>query len=382
MARKITYEDLLRTGPGTLAGGYLRMFWHPIEKAESLPRGRALPVRLLNEQFTLYRGESERPYLVEFRCAHRGTQLSVGRVEGECIRCFFHGWKYDGSGQCVEQPAEREPFAEKVKIRSYPCKEYLGLIFVYLGEGEAPPLPRYSAFEEPEVMVDLQSVEQPYNYYQNLENSVDFSHTGYVHGDRIDFDPLADQPEMKFEETEWGIASYEMLKDGRTKVAHVGMPGVTYVYAFPFDLEIQRLVGRFQLLVWKVPVDDELHRQFYVRRLPLAGEAAREYLDFKEKQLEAARNGANHGELIGAILSGKLRVEEIDRRRIDMAVIQDAVAQAAQGTFHDRSRERLAPSDRGVILMRKIWQRELQLLSEGRSAKSWTRRPEMLPTTW
>ena len=77
------------------------------------------------------------PYLVGPRCAHRGTQLSVGSVEGECIRCFYHGWKYDGSGQCVEQPAEGQSFAEKVRIPSYPVKEYIGLDLRVFGRRRA-----------------------------------------------------------------------------------------------------------------------------------------------------------------------------------------------------------------------------------------------------
>src|SRR5713226_7171098 len=108
----------------------------------------------MSEDFTLYRGQSGTPHLVAFRCAHRGTQLSTGWVEGDCIRCFYHGWKYDGAGQCVEQPAEDSSFPPKVKIVSYPTEEYLGLIFAYLGDAEhgdtgafrPPPLPRYPDF--------------------------------------------------------------------------------------------------------------------------------------------------------------------------------------------------------------------------------------------
>ncbi|TMA60560.1 MAG: Rieske 2Fe-2S domain-containing protein, partial [Deltaproteobacteria bacterium] len=101
------------------------------------------PIKILGEEFTLYRGEGGKPHVVDFRCAHRQTQLSVGWVEDDCIRCRFHGWKYDSSGQCIEQPAEKESFAEKIRIRSCPTEEYLKLIFVYFGEGDPPPLPRY-----------------------------------------------------------------------------------------------------------------------------------------------------------------------------------------------------------------------------------------------
>ncbi|HZU05086.1 MAG TPA: Rieske 2Fe-2S domain-containing protein, partial [Chloroflexota bacterium] len=128
------YTDFAHTGPGTLAGRYLRLFWHPIYRAEDLPPGRAVPIRIMSEDFTLYRGESGAPHVLAFRCAHRGTQLSTGWVEGDCIRCLYHGWKYDASGQCVEMPAEDPSFPPKVRIRSYPTQEYLGLIFAYLGD--------------------------------------------------------------------------------------------------------------------------------------------------------------------------------------------------------------------------------------------------------
>lgn len=99
------------------------------------------------EDFTLYRGEGGKPQVVEFRCPHRQSQLSVGWVEGDALRCRFHGWKFNGSGQCIEQPAEQEAFTDKVRIRSYPTEESLGMIFVYFGEG-APPLPRFPDFEK------------------------------------------------------------------------------------------------------------------------------------------------------------------------------------------------------------------------------------------
>ena len=94
--------DLYRTEPGSLTGRYLRSFWQPVYRAKDLPAGEAVPLRILSEDFTVYRGESGKAHVVAFRCAHRGTQLSAGWVEDDCIRCFYHGWKYDPSGQCVE----------------------------------------------------------------------------------------------------------------------------------------------------------------------------------------------------------------------------------------------------------------------------------------
>src|ERR1051325_7895700 len=144
----VNFMDFYYTGPGTLAGRYMRKFWHPVYRAEDLKPGWAKPIKILGEQFTLYRGETGTPHVVDFRCPHRLTQLSVGWVEGDSIRCRVHGWKYDSTGQCTEQPAEKESFAEKIRIRSYPTQEYLKLIFVYFGDGEPPPLPGYPDFEK------------------------------------------------------------------------------------------------------------------------------------------------------------------------------------------------------------------------------------------
>src|SRR4051794_40001041 len=175
--------DFVHTGPGTLAGRYMRMFWHPIYRAEDVPSGRAVPVQIMSEHFTLYRGQGGETHLVEFRCAHRGTQLSVGWVEDDCIRCRYHGWMYDGSGQCVEQPGEDPAFAKRIRIRSYPVREYLGLIFAYLGEGEAPSLPRWPEFEDPGV-VDVYPPEYwPCNYFNRLDNAPDLGHVHFAHRD-------------------------------------------------------------------------------------------------------------------------------------------------------------------------------------------------------
>ena len=107
--------DYVPTGPDALAGRYFRMFWNPIARLEDIAPGTAKPIKILDEDFTLYRGESGEVYLVDFKCAHRGTQLSLGWVLGDTLRCRYHGWRYDGTGQCIEQPAEGdEAFCEKV----------------------------------------------------------------------------------------------------------------------------------------------------------------------------------------------------------------------------------------------------------------------------
>jgi len=130
---------------------------------------------IMGENLTLFRGSSGTAYLIGNRCAHRGTQLSTGIVEGEGIRCAYHGWKYDGAGQCVDQPSEPCSFAERVRIKGYPTREYLGLVFAYMGQGEPPPMPRYPHFEADGAVVSHRLV-WPFNYFQHLENAIDEVH--------------------------------------------------------------------------------------------------------------------------------------------------------------------------------------------------------------
>ena len=113
MSAMIGVNDFISAGPETLAGKYLRRFWQPVYCGHEILPGHAVPIRVMGENFTLYRGENGTPHLVGDRCAHRGTQLSVGWIEGDSIRCFYHGWKYDASGQCVEQPAEPKSFTSR-----------------------------------------------------------------------------------------------------------------------------------------------------------------------------------------------------------------------------------------------------------------------------
>ncbi|MBM2811389.1 MAG: Rieske (2Fe-2S) domain protein [Chloroflexi bacterium] len=154
------WDDYVHIGPGTLGGRYMRTFWHPVYRAQDLQPGRAAPIQVLGERVTLYRGESGRPYLIAFRCAHRGSQLSVGWIEGDDLHCRYHGWAYGGNGQCVLQPGEDEDYASKIRVPAYPAEEHLGLIFVYLGEGEPPELRRFPDFDRPGVLEAPTSIER------------------------------------------------------------------------------------------------------------------------------------------------------------------------------------------------------------------------------
>ena len=123
-------EILTRVGPGTQMGNLLRRYWIPAclsaEIAE--PDGPPARVRLLGEDLVAFRDTDGRVGLIEEQCPHRGASLFYGRNEGCGLRCTYHGWKFDVTGQCVDQRSELRPFAQRIKIRSYPVHESGGIV--------------------------------------------------------------------------------------------------------------------------------------------------------------------------------------------------------------------------------------------------------------
>lgn len=379
------YTDYAHTGPGTPAGRLMRSVWQPIALSDSLETGRPVPLTVMSEEFTLYRGESGTPHLVAGRCAHRNTQLSIGWVEGECIRCFYHGWKYDQNGQCIEQAVESPGFAAKVQIRSYPVQEYLGLVFAFLGEGEPPALPCYPEFES-DVVVDAVSLDVPYNFFQNMENSVDTLHVSWVHrksnfyaDSRLsDFKDNGKKTEsldgnivaFEADETEYGFVFRDIYDSGSVRVSHFEMPNTLHIKVWPVDAES----GWRDFVAWKVPIDDTSYRNFQLTIAHVTGEAAERYRAHPQNPRNAGR-AAQWGEIqrLGdEILAGRLRLNEADCGELAKSVnLQDYVAQRGQGVIVDRGHERLGQSDKIVIMLRRLWSREMGKIANGEPLTRW-----------
>ncbi len=368
----VTYDDLEHVGPGTLAGRYLRRFWQPVYRAQDLPPGRAKPIKILSEQFTLYRSQDGQPHLVDFRCAHRGVQLSVGWVEGDGIRCRYHGWKYDHTGQCVEQPGEDPGFAPKVRIRSYPVREYVGLVFAFLGEGEAPPFRHYAELDAPGVVVTDPPETVPCSFWNRLENDV--AHIAWAHRstalrlNRLEF--LTPRSE-EFEETEYGFLMRRSAAGKPLSEDHWYMPN-----AFQFSVPV-RARGYEHLNLWEtkftwtMPVDDEHFVAFDVTHTPLEGEAAEAYRAQRAAEQEA--EAAVRWDLAEKILAGEMTIEEIpdEVSHYNGFIIEDYVTQVGQGPIRDRTHERLGRNDVKPIFIRRLWRRELRALAAGQPLMDW-----------
>jgi 5,5'-dehydrodivanillate O-demethylase len=152
------------------------------------------------------------------------------------------------------------------------------------------------------------------------------------------------------------------------------MPNINFINGQVVDPVIKRA----DVIVFKVPVDDDSHIHFEVRAIPLTGERGRKWIEERREMRGQAEK--DRPELVRAILSGKLHLSEVDANRIDFVMLEDEIAQTGQGAIAVRDNEHLGRSDRGVFLLRKIWERELRNLAEGRPVKQWTYRPDMVPT--
>jgi 5,5'-dehydrodivanillate O-demethylase len=303
-------------------------------------------------------------------------------VEGDSIRCRYHGWKYDGTGQCVEQPGEDGSFAGKVKISSYPTKEYLGLIFAFLGEGEPPPLRRYHELEGPGVLEVYTPEYWPCNYFNRIDNACDAAHVVFTHRDsRLAVNYRPELPTIHAEETEYGVRTNLMRGKESVTALHFHMPNTNH---FRTSLALRDPTGKgsgvLDRLLWRIPVDDENCVSFPIDFAHLEGDGAREYQKRRTKARLATT--ASHTELGAAILAGRLQISDAkDQPNLkNLTSLEDYVTQVGQGPIPDRSQDRLGRIDAGVFLLRKIWERELTALAKGFPLKQWTI-PKKLPQT-
>lgn len=274
----LTHEQnrtLTETGPGTAGGALMRRYWQPVALSEELDGNRPVkPVRLLGENFVLFRDDQGRLGLIDRHCCHRGADMAFGRLECGGIRCPFHGWLYDVTGACLEQPAEPEgsTLHKNVRQPAYPCEERNGMIFAWLGEGEAPPLPALDCFIAPESHSFAWKGWWECNWLQAFEVGIDPAHASFLHrffDDAEDevygqqfrgqTDSIAqtkvfreyDQPEIHVEKTEFGLRLVTTRDLGEGK-KHVRVTNQVFPHAIVIPIS-----SSMNITQWHVPIDDE-----------------------------------------------------------------------------------------------------------------------------
>ncbi len=219
------------------------------------------------------------------------------------------------------------------------------------------------------------------NVFNNLESNMDELHVAFVHRNSgfKDTGINRDLPTISGDETDYGIVKYGTRSDGIVRVSHFFWPNALYIKGSP---EPGNDKGWTDHIAWRVPIDDETHRSFNVDLTHVTGEAAerfRQQLAERKKRKAPDASQPSAAEVAEAVLRGELHTDDVADRP-DVVNIQDYVAQAGQGRVIERSIEHLGRSDVLVILFRKVWERELRALAEGRPLKTWTV-PEGLAAT-
>lgn len=111
-------------------------FWFPVARSGEVKTGRTHAVTFAGDPIVLVRTQAGEVYAIEDRCAHRQVPLHLGVVEDDCIKCAYHGWKFDRTGKCVGVPYLDKCSLRPANARGYPCREAYGLVFVYPGDLE------------------------------------------------------------------------------------------------------------------------------------------------------------------------------------------------------------------------------------------------------
>lgn len=380
LQRDLTGE-FSKSGPGTLGGRYLRLFWQPVFNSNELPAGRAKPIKIMNEDFTLYRGKSGKPFVVDYRCPHRQTQLSTGWVEEDEIRCLYHGWKFDGSGRCTERPQEPGKSGGSIAIKSYPVREHVGMIWAYFGPGQPPAFPPFPAFNEDEGFVETRATVYPCNFYQTHENNYDPCHILWSHSHGVtheEFNGLDMAVQPAPEETSYATVNRWNFNNG----FRMGMIGylpnaIRTIVPSPNGLLKKGLCPQYRdTYLVHVPVDDDTHIFFRAHHIRLTGDRAQKYREEAQRMREDwAAKWKPEVYYTKEILEGRMTISDVLGHPY-LATIQDQVAQSGQAPHTDRSLEHLGVSDRHMVFLRRVWARELALLAAGQPTKQWQSRAD------
>jgi 5,5'-dehydrodivanillate O-demethylase len=347
-------ELLTRIGPGTPAGTLLRRYWYPIAPAQELTDVQPTRfVRLLGEDLILFRDKSGNLGLIQDHCVHRGASLLYGRVEERGIACAYHGWLYDTNGQCLECPAEPAGslFHLTVKATAYPVRQFIGLYWAYLGPAPVPEIPHYDVWVRRDgrrrIFVHPRL---DCNWLTAMENSVDSAHADILHtigalrpgGPRLSDTTRGVVDDIKsydYYELPFGIMKRRAFRNGRVD---------EHPLVFP---NILRRANETQI---RVPIDDTHTQVIYVNCTPTTDGSM---VEEDERELEVIYHEPY-----------KIPADQLHpftRFIMHDTAPEDVMAWETQGPIADRTVERLATSDRGVVMYRELLRREIEKVQTG-----------------
>ncbi len=351
---------LTEVGAGTPMGELLRRYWMPIAAVAELDDHPTKPVRLMGEDLVLYKDKAGAYGLVDRHCPHRRADLSYGWADSCGLRCHYHGWLWDHTGRCLQQPFEETAhpeakFKDRVRIKAYPVEAKAGLLWAYLGPPPVPLVPTWEPFTWQNGFVQIVFSEVPCNWFQCQENSIDPVHFEWLHSNwaralsGADGQRSPTHLKVGFEEFEYGFI-YRRVLEGQSEQDELWTVGRCCLW--PNCLFTG---GHFE---WRVPIDDGnmLSVGWFFDRVPNEMEPYRQdRIPYWVSPIKDALT---------------------DRWITSHVMNQDFVAWVGQGTVADRTREHLGESDRGVIMMRRRILEDAERVAKGEEPKGVIRDPD------
>ncbi|XP_074560694.1 LOW QUALITY PROTEIN: chlorophyllide a oxygenase, chloroplastic-like [Curcuma longa] len=156
----------------------LKNFWYPVAFSNDLKDDIMVPIDCFDEPWVIFRGEKGKPGCLQNTCAHRACPLHLGTVNEGRIQCPYHGWEYSTDGKCEKMPSTK---MLDVRIRSLPCFEQEGMIWIW--PGEAPPSTAIPSLKPPpgfEIHAEI-VMELPIEHGLLLDNLLDLAHAPFTH---------------------------------------------------------------------------------------------------------------------------------------------------------------------------------------------------------
>jgi phenylpropionate dioxygenase-like ring-hydroxylating dioxygenase large terminal subunit len=381
MLRKEQNDLLTQTGPGTPMGDLFRCYWIPALLAEELPENDCPPVRvkLLSERLLAFRDSEGRLGLIDEFCAHRGVSLWFGRNEESGLRCPYHGWKYDVTGQCVDVPSEpvESGFCKKIKLTSYPLVERGGVLWTYMGPPERqPPLPEWEFATVPDSHRFVAKRTQECNWLQAMEGGIDSSHVSWLHSGELNSDPLFKgskgnqynlndmKPHFEVVESAGGlyIGARRNAENGNYywRITQWVMPSFTMIPPRG-DHPVH---GHFWIPAdddncWAWSFDYRAQKPLTVEQVQAMRDGKGIYVTFVPGTFRPAQNKDNDylidraAQKAGKTYSGVWGI-----------AMQDASLQESMGPIVDRTKENLVSTDNGIIMARHRLMRAAKALAE------------------
>jgi phenylpropionate dioxygenase-like ring-hydroxylating dioxygenase large terminal subunit len=397
-------ELLTRVGPGTACGALLRSYWQPVALVDEFNPALDPPmaqrpvkaVRALGQDMVLFKDAQGAWGLLDRGCPHRGADLSFGRNEGDGLRCPFHGWKFDTTGQCLETPAEPagSKLCERVRQRSYPVLEKSGVLFAWLGdEGSTPPpFPRFDCFDAPSSHTFAFKGMWQCNWLQAFEVGIDPAHPSFLHrflsdepleaigqnaagkqfrsasagdagGERWPMTRIMrefHQPEISFEPQPWGM-QLTALRPMTDALTHVRITQAIFPHTFVIPLSETLTITQMHL-----PVDDT-HTYWYSIFTSFAGPVDKEAMRNQRLQYiqlpDYLPKSGRHNQW--GFNPEEQRTQTYLGMGEDDINVHDQWAVESMGAIQDRTREHLGTSDKVIMANRRMLLKAIETVQAG-----------------